>query len=135
MNDPADRDLSGKLYAGGPDMRLRQEWILGVGGVRVLRAVGIEPAAWHANEGHAAFMFIERLRELTTSGSPVRRCRRRGASPQHLHHPHAGAGRPRPLRAGPGASPAPARSGMSSASPMERFLQIGGLPEDRHCST
>ena len=39
QNDPADRDLSGKLYAGGPDMRLRQEWILGVGGVRVLRAV------------------------------------------------------------------------------------------------
>jgi glycogen phosphorylase len=69
-NDPADRDLSGKLYAGGPDMRLRQEWILGVGGVRVLRAVGIDPAAWHANEGHAAFMFIERLRELTTSGIP-----------------------------------------------------------------
>ena len=38
-NDPADRDLSAKLYAGGPDMRLRQEWILGVGGVRVLRAM------------------------------------------------------------------------------------------------
>ncbi|HXI19570.1 MAG TPA: alpha-glucan family phosphorylase [Gemmatimonadales bacterium] len=67
-NDPIDRDLSGKLYAGGPDMRLRQEWILGVGGVRVLRAVGVDPAAWHANEGHAAFMLVERLRELTTSG-------------------------------------------------------------------
>ena len=51
-------------------MRLRQEWILGVGGVRVLRAVGIEPSAWHANEGHAAFMLVERLRELTTQGVP-----------------------------------------------------------------
>ena len=40
----------------------------GVGGVRVLRAVGINPAAWHANEGHAAFMFVERLRELVESG-------------------------------------------------------------------
>ena len=70
QNDLADRDLSGKLYAGGPDMRLRQEWILGVGGVRVLRAVGLDPAAWHANEGHAAFMLVERLRELVTGGMP-----------------------------------------------------------------
>jgi len=70
LNDPADRDLSAKLYAGGPDMRLRQEWILGVGGVRVLRAVGLDPAAWHANEGHAAFMLVERLRELVTGGMP-----------------------------------------------------------------
>lgn len=69
-NDPADRQLCHKLYAGGPELRLRQEWVLGVAGVRVLRAVGTEPAAWHANEGHAAFMLIERLRELTTSGVP-----------------------------------------------------------------
>ncbi|HSB54078.1 MAG TPA: alpha-glucan family phosphorylase, partial [Gemmatimonadales bacterium] len=68
QNDPADRDLSAKLYAGGPAMRLRQEWILGVGGVRVLRAAGIDPSAWHANEGHAAFMLVERVRELVVSG-------------------------------------------------------------------
>src|SRR5215208_5093572 len=67
-NDPQDRELASKLYAGGPDLRLRQEWILGVGGVRVLRAVGIEPAAWHANEGHAAFMLVERVREHVLSG-------------------------------------------------------------------
>ncbi len=67
-NDPADRELTSKLYAGGPDMRLRQEWLLGVGGVRVLRAVGIDPAAWHANEGHAAFMLVERLREHLAAG-------------------------------------------------------------------
>jgi starch phosphorylase len=71
QNDPADRDLSGKLYAGGPELRLRQEWILGVGGVRVLRAVGLDPAAWHANEGHAAFMLVERLRELVTGGKTL----------------------------------------------------------------
>ena len=70
-NDPADRELSSKLYAGGPDMRLRQEWILGVGGVRILRAVGVDSAFWHANEGHAAFLFIERLRELTSCGTPL----------------------------------------------------------------
>ncbi|MEO7965380.1 MAG: alpha-glucan family phosphorylase [Gemmatimonadaceae bacterium] len=70
QNDPADRDLTSKLYTGGPDVRLRQEWILGVGGVRVLRAVGIAPSAWHANEGHAAFMLVERVREMTNSGIP-----------------------------------------------------------------
>ncbi len=68
VNDPADRELMNNLYTGGPEMRLRQEWILGVGGVRVLRAVGIDPAVWHANEGHAAFMFVERLRELRAQG-------------------------------------------------------------------
>jgi glycogen phosphorylase len=71
VNHPDDRSLMNKLYAGGPDMRLRQEWILGVGGVRVLRAVGIDPAVWHANEGHAAFMLIERLRELVTAGQSL----------------------------------------------------------------
>ncbi len=69
QNDPADRDLTSKLYTGGPEVRLRQEWILGVGGVRVLRAVGVAPSAWHANEGHAAFMLVERVRELTVAGT------------------------------------------------------------------
>jgi starch phosphorylase len=70
-NHPDDRGLMNKLYAGGPAMRIRQEWILGVGGVRVLRALGIAPAAWHANEGHAAFMFVERVRELVAQGIAV----------------------------------------------------------------
>jgi len=68
VNDPGDRDLTSKLYIGGPEVRLKQEWILGVGGVRVLRALGVDPAAWHANEGHAAFMMVERARELTIRG-------------------------------------------------------------------
>lgn len=69
-NHPDDRPLLSKLYSGGPAMRLRQEWLLGVGGVRALRALGIEPAAWHANEGHAAFMMVERVRELCVAGVP-----------------------------------------------------------------
>jgi len=69
-NHPDDRGLLNKLYGGGEDLRLRQEWILGAGGVRVLRALGHDPAVWHANEGHAAFMLLERARELTMTGLP-----------------------------------------------------------------
>ena len=69
QNDPADRELTRRLYSGQPELRLRQEWILGAGGVRVLRALGNDPAAWHANEGHAAFMLLERVRELTGRGA------------------------------------------------------------------
>lgn len=67
-NHPDDRPLLSKLYSGGPAMRLRQEWLLGVGGVRALRALGVHPEAWHANEGHAAFMMVERVREHCASG-------------------------------------------------------------------
>jgi starch phosphorylase len=67
-NHPQDRDLTQKLYQGGDESRLCQEWILGVGGVRVLRAIGIQPSAWHANEGHAAFMMVERVREYLENG-------------------------------------------------------------------
>jgi starch phosphorylase len=74
-NHAADQALSHKLYAGGAEMRLRQEWVLGVGGVRLLRRLGISPAAWHANEGHAAFMFVERVRELLQEGKSLAEAR------------------------------------------------------------
>ncbi|MDH3224833.1 MAG: alpha-glucan family phosphorylase, partial [Gemmatimonadota bacterium] len=67
-NTEEDRELTSKLYGGGQELRLKQEWLLGVGGVRVLRTLGVEPVVWHANEGHAAFMFVERLRELIEGG-------------------------------------------------------------------
>ena len=68
-NHPEDRGLTYTLYGGGSEYRLKQEWLLGVGGVRVLRALGVEPGAWHANEGHAAFMMVERLRERIADGA------------------------------------------------------------------
>lgn len=68
QNQIQDRDLTQKLYQGGNENRLSQEWILGVGGVRVLRALGIKPSSWHANEGHAAFMMVERVREYLKAG-------------------------------------------------------------------
>ncbi|MDP9365723.1 MAG: alpha-glucan family phosphorylase [Chloroflexota bacterium] len=62
------RQSSSRLYGGDQEHRLRQEIILGIGGVRALRAMGIEPAYWHANEGHAAFGLLERVRELVAAG-------------------------------------------------------------------
>jgi starch phosphorylase len=90
-NDPVDRSLCHRLYTGEPELRLRQEWILGVGGVRVLRALGHAPSVWHANEGHAAFMMLERLRELTVGGAPfndaVRAVRAQGVFTTHTPVP------------------------------------------------
>jgi starch phosphorylase len=67
-NSPADRQLTARLYGGDRETRLQQEIILGIGGVRMLRALGVEPSVWHANEGHAVFMMLERCRELMAKG-------------------------------------------------------------------
>ena len=63
-NDPADRPITHILYVRGREMRLCQELVLGVGGVRALRALGLQPRVWHLNEGHSAFLLLERAREL-----------------------------------------------------------------------
>lgn len=70
-NHPDDRALSHQLYRGDLEMRLRQEIVLGIGGVRVLRSLGIDPGVWHANEGHAAFMVLERLKERVEAGQSM----------------------------------------------------------------
>src|SRR5439155_251736 len=69
-NAPWDRELSARLYGGDQEMRILQEIILGIGGVRVLRALGLQPTVWHANEGHATFLTLERLRECRQAGLP-----------------------------------------------------------------
>ena len=71
VNDPADRPITNILYVRGREMRLHQELILGIGGVRALRALGIAPAAWHLNEGHSAFLLAERARELVAAGDDL----------------------------------------------------------------
>jgi starch phosphorylase len=68
LNDPADRPIASILYVRGREMRLTQEIVLGVGGVRALRALNISPAVWHMNEGHVAFLGLERARERVQSG-------------------------------------------------------------------
>jgi glycogen phosphorylase len=67
-NTPEDRQLSARLYTADPEMRIQQEIILGIGGVRVMHALGMQPAIWHANEGHSAFMSLERVREEVQKG-------------------------------------------------------------------
>jgi starch phosphorylase len=63
-NDPDLQDITGELYGGNSEMRIRQEIVLGVGGVRALLALGLEPRVFHMNEGHCAFLGLERIRQL-----------------------------------------------------------------------
>ena len=67
-NAPWDRELSARLYGGDRETRVQQEIILGVGGVRALKAMGAAPAVWHLNEGHAAFVVLQRIRDLLEHG-------------------------------------------------------------------
>ena len=64
QNSPADRDITHRLYGGDRTTRIEQEILLGVGGVRALRELNIKPTVWHINEGHAAFLILERIRGL-----------------------------------------------------------------------
>ena len=68
-NAPWDRGLSARLYGGNQEMRLQQEIVLGLGGVRALKAMGIEPAVWHLNEGHAAFVALQRIWDQIEQGA------------------------------------------------------------------
>jgi starch phosphorylase len=69
-NVAEDRNITDKLYGGSDELRQQQEAVLGIGGVRALRALGLKPTVWHINEGHAAFLVLERLREYTKAGLP-----------------------------------------------------------------
>src|SRR5580765_948116 len=68
-NAPWDRELSARLYGGDRETRVQQEIILGVGGVRALKALGIEPGVFHLNEGHAGFVVLQRIRDLIERGT------------------------------------------------------------------
>jgi starch phosphorylase len=70
-NDDSDRPITHILYVRGREMRLHQELVLGVGGVRALRELDLSPAVWHLNEGHSAFLLAERARELVAAGTTL----------------------------------------------------------------
>ena len=70
-NFPAHRGITSELYGGGPELRLKQELLLGIGGWRLLTALGIQPEVCHLNEGHAAFAVLERVRGfMEKTGQP-----------------------------------------------------------------
>lgn len=79
-NAEEDRRLTARLYGGGQEMRISQEIILGIGGVRALRAVGLRPGVFHMNEGHAAFSGLERVREMVAAGASFDEARERVAA-------------------------------------------------------
>ncbi|HUN22768.1 MAG TPA: alpha-glucan family phosphorylase [Anaerolineales bacterium] len=67
-NNPEDRELTHRLYSSNLDVRIAQEIVLGIGGVRALRKLGINPGVWHMNEGHSSFMILERMAEWVEQG-------------------------------------------------------------------
>src|SRR5208282_3166102 len=68
-NEQRFRDLTSRVYGGDSTTRIMQEILLGVGGVRLLRALGIQPSVFHMNEGHAAFLTLELMREKMAGGT------------------------------------------------------------------
>ena len=100
-NSPQDRELSARLYGGNQEMRVAQEIVLGIGGVRALRQLGIAPTVWHMNEGHSAFLVLELARELVQQGmafaEAVRAIRTRTVFTTHTPVPAGNDAFPLPL--------------------------------------
>ncbi len=90
-NRPAERAITGRLYGGNEELRIRQEVVLGIGGVRALAELGERVTVFHMNEGHAAFCNLERLRQLRAAGMSVpaalRRVRRSSVFTTHTPVP------------------------------------------------
>ena len=100
-NSPQDRELSARLYGGDQEMRVAQEIVLGIGGVRALRQLDITPTIWHMNEGHSAFLVLEQARELVQRGKPfaeaVKEIRSRSVFTTHTPVPAGNDAFPLPL--------------------------------------
>ena len=86
-----DRNIAHQLYGGDRTTRIEQEIVLGVGGVRALGALGLKPTVWHINEGHAAFLILERLRAPVQQGLDFAGALEAVAANTRVHHAHAGA--------------------------------------------
>jgi starch phosphorylase len=87
-NDPNDRGITGQLYGGDMEMRIKQEIVLGIGGTRALKAIGIEPEVCHMNEGHSAFLALERIRNIIATHNLSFDEARQQASASHVFTTH-----------------------------------------------
>ena len=93
-NLPEDRELTARLYGGDQRVRIRQELLLGIGGVQALNALGIVPGVYHLNEGHSAFATLELVRSrMQREGVTAEEAARRVSTPRRFHHAYAGTGR------------------------------------------
>ena len=90
-NTAHDRNIAHQLYGGDRTTRIEQEIVLGVGGVRALAALGLKPTVWHINEGHAAFLILERMRTLVHQGLDFASALEAVAVQHGVHHAHPGA--------------------------------------------
>ena len=118
-------------------MRLHQELVLGVGGVRAIRALGLAPAVWHLNEGHSAFLLAERARELVATGATLDKALDEGPPDERLHDPHArsppGTSGSRPTSSGgsPGRFSTATAGRRPAACPSSACLELGrGVDND-----
>ena len=115
-----------QLYGGDREPRIRQELVLGVGGVRALRGLGLDPTVFHMNEGHSAFLQLERLRELVEDGGPPRDaalhvCGRRPSSrPTRRSLPETRSSMPHSSSATSARSPSAAATRGTSSSALGR---------------
>lgn len=87
-NDASDRAITAQLYGGDMEMRIKQEIVLGIGGLRALAAMGIEPTVCHMNEGHSAFLALERIRRLVEKYNITFDEARQAASAGHVFTTH-----------------------------------------------
>ncbi len=124
-NAPQDRDLSARLYGGDRETRLQQEIILGIGGVRALRALGISPAVWHLNEGHAGFVVLQRIYEHIAQGLDFDEALAAVRARNDFHDPHACGRRTRCVSVRPGRASSAGRVGAANADHRGRFLALG----------
>ncbi len=135
-NAPWDRELSARLYGGDRETRIQQEIILGIGGVRALKAMGIQPAAWHLNEGHAAFVVLQRIRDQIETGASFDSALEAVRRTTDLHDAHAGSGRPRRVPVQPRRDPSRGRVGharrVSRRVPRARPLRQRQRPALQH---
>ena len=98
-NAPEDRELTSRLYGGDGRVRIRQELLLGVGGFRALKAMGITPGVLHLNEGHSGFAVLEAIRSrMEEEGLGFDEAAAPRVARGRLHHAHSGAGGPRPVQ-------------------------------------
>jgi starch phosphorylase len=128
-NSPADRRITYHLYDSDTDVRIQQEIVFGIGGTRALRALGHAPTVWHINEGHAAFLILERCREYVAAGlEPEAALERAAANTVFTTHTPVPAGHDvfhHPLMRGYFQDMV-AQLGMSE----ERFLALGASPRN-----